>query len=293
VYCFDKNTHRPVWNKNVWKDFGGRGAPGWAVSQNPLVWEDLLILASQTKRAGLVAYEKLTGKVVWTSAVFPGRTGYVSPTMVSIEDRPHLVMISAGQDDYKPKPGTPGAVMGFDPRTGKRLWTYQGWQCKIPVANVTPIGDGRLFVAGGYKAGSAMIRVEGNEGRFRVTELYKTDEFGTHVHPPVFHENHLYVQYSNNERRDGLVCMDLDGHVKWKTGRKPRFDKGGAVLADGLLLSSDGSRKLYLVDLSPDGFKPLADAELLETRMSWAPLALSDGKLLIRDQEQMKCVAVR
>ena len=33
LYCIDINTHKPVWNKNVWKDFGGsrQGSDGWAV----------------------------------------------------------------------------------------------------------------------------------------------------------------------------------------------------------------------------------------------------------------------
>lgn len=50
---------------------------------------------------------------------------------------------------------------------------------------------------------------------------------------------------------------------------------------------------LYLLEPNPQGFKKLASVDLLDTRECWGPLALSDGKLLIRDQEKMKCVAVR
>jgi hypothetical protein len=80
----------------------------------------------------------------------------------------------------------------------------------------------------------------------------------------------------------------------WKTGRDPLFDKGGFILVDGLFLSVDGHKgNLYLIEPNPDGFKPLAQAKLLDTTRCWAPLALTDGKLLIRDQEKMRCVAVR
>jgi hypothetical protein len=202
-------------------------------------------------------------------------------------------MISAGPRPESPESSPPGAVLGLDPLTGRTLWRYQGWQCKIPAANVTPIGDGRLLVAGGYTAGAAMIKVASDAGDFRVAELFKADDFGTHVHPALLFKNHLYIQNSNNEKRDGLVCMDLKGTVKWRTKRRPRFDKGGMLLADGLIFSSDGRKDVYLIEPRPEGFKPLASAELLETSQSWAPLALSDGKLLIRDQKQMKCVAVR
>jgi outer membrane protein assembly factor BamB len=84
----------------------------------------------------------------------------------------------------------------------------------------------------------------------------------------------------------------MDGQVKWTTGDEPPFNKGGAVLADGLLLATDGNTKLYLIDPDPAAFKPLASAELLESGNNWAPLALVDGRLFIRDQKQMKCLQV-
>ena len=66
---------------------------------------------------------------------------------------------------------------------------------------------------------------------------------------------------------------------------------------------------MFWADSNNPAFKHIATAELLvleeetseeETSQSrrwanqnWAPLALADGKLLIRDQKQMKCVVVR
>ncbi|MHC4541118.1 MAG: hypothetical protein ACYS74_15270, partial [Planctomycetota bacterium] len=151
------------------------------------------------------------------------------------------------------------------------------------------IGDGRLFVTGGYKAGSAMIKIEKAGDSVAVTEVYKTDDFGTHVHPAILYKGHLYGHCTTNSRRSGMVCM-----VKWKTGSSPLFDKGGFVLADGLIFSVDGKEGiLYLIEPSPAGFKPLASVKMLNTRECWGPLTLVDGKLLIRDQEQMKCILVR
>ena len=283
IHCFDKRTHKSVWEKNVWTDFTEEELPTWGISQNPLVYENVLILASQTQKAGVVAYDKLTGAVQWASSTLPGKAGYVSPKLITIEGDRQLSMISAN-----------GAVMGMDPKTGKVLWSYEGWQCKIPVPNVTEIGDGRIFITGGYRAVSAMIKLDKESDAFIVSELYKTDEFGTHVHPAILYKGYLFGHCSTNETRDGLVCMDLDGKIMWKTGKAPLFDKGGFILADGLFLSVDGNKGfLYLIEPNPEGFKELAKAKLLDTIKCWAPLALSDGKLLIRDQKQMKCVAVR
>ena len=283
-HCVDKRTHKVVWSKNVWTDYSNEGVPRWGIAQNPLIYGDLVILASMTKSAGVVAYDKLTGEQKWTSRGAKGRAGYMSPKIVSIGGEDHITIALSSDDP----------VTGLDPRTGKELWSYDGWTCRIPVPNVTEIGEGRLFVTGGYRAGSAMFRVEKKSGSYVVSEIFKTDEFGTHVHPAILVDGYLYGHCSTNETRDGLMCLSLDGKVMWETGRDPLFDKGGFILVDGLFLSVDGHKGwLFLIDPSPDGFKEISKTKLLDTQTCWAPLALTDGMLIIRDQKQMKCVVVK
>ena len=298
LYCTDINTHKPVWNKNVWTDFGGGEIPRWAITQCPLVYGDLLILASQAPQAGVVAYEKLTGKVKWTTPSL-GPVGYVSPSILKVGGESHVVMITASAGRGESAKG--GKVVGIDPLTGKILWEYTNWQCGIPVPGAIDAGGGRALITGGYQAGAAMIKVEKKpDGSYGVTELYKNPDFGTHTQPPVLYKDHFYAQYSTNERKDGLVCMSIDGLIKWKTMRAPLFDKGGIILGDGLLLATDGASKLYLIEPDPSAFKPIASAEMLKgdtgdqrfPTQNWAPLALASGRLLIRDQSRLMCVRV-
>ena len=297
-YCIDINTHKTLWNKNIWTDFGGGQIPRWAVTQCPLIYGDLVIVASQAPKAGVVAYDKLTGSVKWTTQPI-GPVGYVSPALVKVGGSNHVVMISAAQGRGPAASG--GKVAGIDPQTGKILWEYTNWQCPIPVPAAVDAGDGRILITGGYQAGAAMIKIEKKaDGTFGVTELYKNADFGTHTQPPVLINGNFYAQYSTNERKDGLVCMSIDGQVKWKTMRNPLFDKGGMILANGLLLVTDGASKVYLIEPDPSAFKPVATAELLKgdsgdqrfPTQNWAPLALADGKLLIRDQSRLMCVKV-
>ena len=291
LYCININTHKLIWNKNVWKDFGGDDVPRWAITQNPLIYGDLLILASQAPQAGVVAYEKLTGHVQWTTPSL-GRVGYVSPAIVKVGGQDHVVMVTASAGGRGEEPSG-GRVVGIDPLSGKILWEYTNWQCRTPVPSAVDAGEDKVLITGGYNAGAAMIKVEKKaDGSYGVTELYKTVEFGAHTKPPILYNGHFYIQYSTNERKDGMVCMSIDGKIKWNTRRSPLFDKGSMILADGLLLSTDGSTTLYLIEPDPSGFKPLASAVLLERDQNWAPMALVDGKLLVRDQGQLKCVKV-
>ena len=150
-----------------------------------------------------------------------------------------------------------------------------------------------MLITGAYGAGSAMIKVEKKgDGTYGVSELFKNPDFGAHTQPPVLHEGHFYSHYTINERSDGLVAMSMDGQIKWKTDQQPPFVRGGSVLADGLLLMTDGSTKLYLIEPNPAGFKPLASAVILEPGDNWAPLALVDGTLLVRGQKELKALQV-
>ncbi|MGE5419373.1 MAG: PQQ-binding-like beta-propeller repeat protein [Chloroflexota bacterium] len=292
-YCVDINTHKPVWNKNIWSDYGGGEIPRWAVTQCPLIYGDLVIVAPQAPQAGVVAFEKLTGKVKWTTPSL-GATGYVSPALLKVGNENHIVMITASQGRGSSASG--GKVVGIEPLSGKVLWEYSNFQCGIPVPSAVDAGEGRALISGGYEAGTCLIKITKKaDGAYNVAELFKTKEFGAHTQPPVLANGNFYAQYSTNERKDGLVCMGMDGTIKWKTMRNPLFDKGGMIFADGLLIMTDGMKKLYLIEPDAAAFKPVASADLLKTgnaTQNWAPLALSNGRLIIRDQERLLCVKI-
>ena len=326
LYCIDINTHKPVWKKNVWTDFGGdpgndtidetgggRGGfggrgnfPIWAISQCPLIYGDLLVIASMAPGAGVVAYNKLTGDVVWKTPNLGNET-YVSPNVVKIDGQDHIVMVTSSTNPIgRPElPKTPGNIIGIEPLTGKVLWSFSGWDCHISVAPAVDAGNNKILVVGGYEYGALMIQVEKMaDGSFATKELFKTVEFGDQTKPPVLHNGYFYAQFGTNNRRDGLVCMSMDGEIMWKTKRDPDFNKGSMILVEGMILATDGAKKLFLIEPDPAGFKPISSAELLTAppvgegmaarfgTQNWAPIALANGKLLIRDQSRMICVKV-
>ena len=326
LYCIDVNTRKPVWKANVWTDFGGKppsseggfrrgpsepgGFPVWAVTQNPLVYRDLLIVASQAPEAGVVAYDKLTGHIKWKTPSL-GYVGYVSPSIVKVDGSDHLVMVTPSTNPFlrsNPAENNLGKFVGMDPLTGTILWDYDKWNCHISVPSAVDAGENRVLVVGGYELGATMVKVEKqDDGTYAATELFTTEEFGDQTKPPILHKGYFYAQYGTNNRRDGLACMNMDGEVLWKTKRSPSFNKGSMILVDGLILATDGEKSLHLIDPNPSEFKHLASAELLGTgggdsegiagriggpTQNWAPIALSEGKLLIRDHSQMKCVKV-
>lgn len=282
--CIDRKTHQPVWRKHLLEDFGN-SPPSWGISQSPVLYKNLVIVAPQDPEAFVVAYDRETGDMVWQAAGLSG-AGYVSPVLVTLDGVEQIVMVSAG-----------GQAAGISLENGGILWMYKGWRCRIPIPYPVQLPDNRLFITGGYDAGSAMLRITRDGGGFRVEELFKTDDCGSQIHQPLFFEGHLYANSNSNSRNDGMICMTLDGELKWRTADTrglPRFERGNLLLADGMIISLDGKTGiLHLVKPSPSGYRELAQAKIFDSNRMWAPMALTDGKLLLRDQKQMKCLDLK
>lgn len=283
-YCIDRATHKPVWSTNLLKDFKGADPGGWGVAQSPSLYKDMVIVAPQAPNAFVVAFRQATGEIVWKSSRVGG-WGYSTPVIETIDGVDQAVMIGQGK------------TAGISMEDGSILWSYDGWKCRIPIPYPMLLPGNRVFLTGEYGAGSAMIQIARNGNQFTVKELFKTDDCGSQIHEPLFYDNHLYMNSNGNRRNEGMLCLTLEGEVLWQTRDTrglPRFERGNLLMADRMIISLDGKKgTLHLVDPSPEGFKQLASAKVLDGPQAWSPMALSQGKLLVRNQTQMICLDLR
>ncbi|MBT7972269.1 MAG: PQQ-binding-like beta-propeller repeat protein, partial [Verrucomicrobia bacterium] len=204
--------------------------------------------------------------------------------------------------------GNKGGLNSFDPKSGKNLWSSQLYKNRIPITIPVQLGKDRLFVSGGYDGGSKMLSVKKSGDGFEVKELWTTKK-GSQIHPPFVIDDHLYFLANENSnhktatrrKKGGLVCYDLEGKELWSTGNDPFMGRGASLYADGTLIIQDGENGiLRLVDPSPKGFKLLAEANVFGTDPKskkdlryWSPMALSNGKLLMRGQRKLLCVELK
>jgi len=277
-HCLDKATHKVVWKRHLLEDFGGK-RPTWGVAQSAALYGDTVIVNPLGRQAGVVAMVKDTGEVVWKSPAV-GRMEYASPLVTRIGGVDQVLAVTSR-----------GKIVSVEIGTGKVLWSYSGWRCNIPIPTPSPIGDGRIFITGGYRGGSVMIKVARGGDGWKVDTLWRLDDIGSILHDGILYKGHIYANFNTKRTFDGLACVGLDGKIRWKTGRKPNFEKGGILVADGVILTMGGQTgTLAMVEATPEAYRPLAEAKVLSARPIWAPLALADGKLLCRDQRQLKCL---
>ena len=288
LYCFNRKTHTPVWNLDILEEYGGK-LPNWGCSQAPLAYGDTVIAMPNGSKAGVVAFDKETGEEVWTSPPFEDRSrgSYCSPMLTTI----------GGVDQVLAT--TPAETMGVNAKTGEKLWSYKEWFCKIPITSPVHMGDGRVLITGGYEAGTDMVQVtKSDNGEFSVEQIWRNADVNCQIHQPIYYKDHIYIMGNSNRARGGLMCLDMQGNVVWKTGRDPNFQRGGMLLAQDMLFAVDAQGQgrdvpVVLIDPSSSGYKELGRTNYLKKPKAWSPPVLSEGRLLIRDQKQMKCLDVR
>jgi len=294
-HCVSRKTHQAVWKKNLLEQFEAE-KPGWGVAQSPLLYRDTVIVAPQGEKAGVVAFDKAAGSLRWASRKLSGHSCHVSPILASIGGVDQVIMISpCDRKDEAIK----NEVVAFSASSGQPLWTYDGLTSFACIAPATVIDDSRIFLTdssynGSYDPVSIMLEVTRKGDSFVVRELWKTEEVGGKMHPAVLHDGHLYL--NNCGKAKTMTCLSLDGKLVWEKGSAPSFYLGAMALAGGLILNQNGTNgDLHLIEPSPNRYRELAKVELFSLKRDepWAPLALSDGKLLVRNSNQMICLDIQ
>jgi len=301
--CFAREGGELLWQHDLVKGFGGE-IPRFGYSTNPVVSGDSVIYAVLGKDIGLVAFDQTSGEVKWKTPGLYLSTS--SPAVFTIAGREQLLFLSSSTSGTLDTDGE-FLLNSFDPATGKLLWRYDSYKLNNPIPVPVKVDDTHIMVTGGYEAGSQLLEVKADgSGGFSVKLVVGTNR-GSQIHPPVIVGGHAYFIANENanlktkkqRRGGGLVCMGLDGIEKWHTGEEPNFGRGGLVYSGGKLVVHDGhTGRVHLVRATPEKFTPLGETNPFGITRStdqqmWAPPALSGGFLLVRSQDELKCLDLR
>ena len=275
VVCLMADSGDPVWDIDLVSKYGTQ-VPTWYAGQCPLIDGDRVIIATGGK-ALMVAFSLADGSVLWTA---PNPNGW-QMTHSSI-----LKVTAGGREQYVYCYS--GGVAGIS-TDGELLWETDKW--RVSTANIPtpiPLGNDRIFLSGGYNAGGMFIKIENSGGAQKavIEKKLEPSVAGSKQQTFVLYNNHLYGVVPSDE----LACMDLQGKQRWRSGSTKRFGLGPFLIADGKVVILGDKGDLVLADASPDGYRELARAKVLQGSDAWAPLALVGNRLLARDLKTMVCL---
>jgi outer membrane protein assembly factor BamB len=299
VTCFDRQSREIRWQEHLGETYGGE-QPMFGWSGSPLLVGELVVHTALGPEVGLVALEQETGAERWVSAT----VGYShsTPALLTLHGKPQIVFLSTSYQTSGQDQAAPTTVSSFDPASGERLWQHTLTLTRLPVAPPVQVDEERLFLTGGYRGGSTLLRVSVKDGAYAFQELFHVER-GAQVHAPLLHGGCLYLlanenwnEPRNRRAEGGLLCLGLDGKERWRTGEDPYFGRGHALLAGAHLLIQDGyDGTLRVVRARPERYELVAEARPFAENgardgQMWAPMALSGNRLLLRSQEELLCI---
>jgi outer membrane protein assembly factor BamB len=267
VFCFDLDG-KELWHKSV-----GTGTHRWGSATSPLLYKNLLIVNASVESSAIVALDKMTGKEVWRA---PGiKSAWNTPLLTRVSPNERELVVSV-QD----------RVLALDPDTGKELWNAEGihrYVCPSVVA-----ADDVIFAIGGGHTSLAVHA--GGRGDVTKTKTVWRVPKGSNVPSPVYHDGYLYWA----SEKGGLVhCQDAKtGKFAYTQRLEPSSDLiyASPLLADGKLYYVSQHNGTYVVAARPK-FELLAHNVFEDdSSRANASIAVSDGRLLFRDDQAIYCI---
>ena len=272
--AIDLQTGKLLWNVDAMREFevdkGFFGAAG-----SPLIEDGKVIANVGGKKAGIVAFDPKTGKVIWTATT--DAASYSSGIAATMLGRRYAVFL------------TRAGLVGLDPANGQVRF-QRPWRARqaASVNAATPIIVGNtIFVSAEYGPGAGALQFDGT----KLVDLWASDDvLSNHYATSVFHEGTLYGFHGRQEFGQFFRAVDLQsGKVLWST---QRFGAGSVTLAGNRLVIVRESGELLIAAASPKSFQQIASAQVLPATVRAYP-ALSDGILYLRNDNTLVAVDLR
>ncbi len=274
LYCFDMEGNLQ-WSQ----DLGIMVHPmDWGFGSSPIIYKNLAIVqGDHSKGSFIAAFDLETGKKAW-STPRDVITSWSTPTIHEGKTRTELV--TNGTD----------FLIGYDPMTGKELWSLEGTSRQsIP----TPFeAKGLLYFFSGFHSVGPMFAIRpGGTGDITPAEGENTGQYvawraergAPEIPTPIVYGDYLYV-VSNNGILSCYRALTGERIYRERMGGVGGAFAASLIAADGriYLISEDG--EIYVIKAGPT-YELLALNSMGEVCL--ATPAVSDGMLIIRTQHHL------
>ncbi|MCL4708420.1 PQQ-binding-like beta-propeller repeat protein [bacterium] len=273
LYARNAKSGAPVWQHDLVTKLNDE-PPDLGYSNSPIIEGDLLLVTGLgSANRSLVAFNKNTGELVWSS--HHDHPGYSSPIVVTALGLRQAVFFTGTE------------IASVSPDDGKIFWRHS-WRTDSYENVATPvfIFPDKLFFSSAHPkdAGAAVLQMKIDNGAAGVTPVWKSNVMQHHFASSVLHDNYLY-----GTDRYILKCVDSrTGEQKWQ---QRGFGEGSVIFADGHLIVLGTSGNLALVEATPAAYRERARAQVLNGKCYTAP-ALAYGRLYLRNESEILCLAL-
>lgn len=277
--CLELASGKKVWGIDAKADFHApKGFFGIACS--PLVEGNAVILnIGGGDGAGLVAFDKLTGKILWKAT--NDQPSYSSPVAATINNRRYLFVLTLAN------------FVALDPGNGKIFFQYPFRPpMRASVTAAAPVVvDDHVFLTASYGLGVTLLKITASGPE----KIWSGDDIlSNHYATSLCLNGFLYGIHGRTdpgfEPPASLRCIELKtGKVRWQENN---FGAATLTLAGDQLFILTEKGELIQAPATPSSFKPLDRAQVLPTQVRAHP-ALANGLFYARSKDKLICLDLK
>ena len=272
IFCFDRDGDL-LWQRALSDEYGAFENRFGAAS-SPLLFEDMLIHQCDHYGASyVVALDKMTGANRWKTGRPEVWLSWSSPQLLPSRDRFELVLCGSEKLD------------GYDPRSGKRLWTVRGLarEC-VP----TPVvSNGFLISVSGPNGAHFAVKPGGNGDVTDSHVAWRSDRGTSFVPSGIAVGGRYYVA----DDKGIATCFDAaTGALLWRKRLGGRFTASPVAAGDRLFFTDESGSTLVL-DAALSEYHELSRNETSDD--VFASPAISQGRFFVRTAKSLICIGTK
>jgi outer membrane protein assembly factor BamB len=274
LVCVDIISGQRKWSKDLFKDFDGKNLR-WGFTENMVLDGDVIYVSPGGKRHNIVALNRNTGDVIWSSPAKGTLSSYGSPLLINHGGKKILV---AHMTDH---------VVGINAANGNMLWSHP-FTNRWSVHPNTPIfHNGELYVLSGYGTGGVKLRLSADGSG--ISKVWENDRLDPKTGGAVLLDGFVYGSGDRNRRWFG---------VNWTTGdvasESRDIDTGTVIAADGMLYAYTERGELALLKPDRGNLSVTGQTRIeLGSDQHWAHLVINNGILYVRHGNALMAYDIR
>ena len=217
IACLELATGKVKWSVDMIGDLGGK-LNMFGNSESMMVDEKNVYCMPGGAENNVVALDRLTGKVIWTSKALGDPVSFCSPILIKLKERNVLVTLS---HEY---------LMGLDAKNGELLWSHkedsvkmEGEYCNTPIYS-----DGAIYEISGVEKGAGAFKLELSPDGKSIKSIWKNGKVKNPMGGFVKLGERIYT---TSEDKKLKVLDSKTGQIVETLGGM----KGSLIAADNLL----------------------------------------------------------
>jgi outer membrane protein assembly factor BamB len=266
AYCLETESGEILWSVDMQKEFDGRQVR-WGIAESPLLDGDRLILTPGGEEHNLVALDRFTGDMIWTTPGNSEQSAYCSPVLAAHNHAKIIVTTSSE------------SVLGVDAENGDFLWRIELRQGNKINANSPVYSNGKVYCATARADtldGHVMIRL--SEDSRSASVGWRNQDWHNLIGGIILYEGCLFSSTFNKKE---FYCLDAEtGDLRYVSDA---VSGGALIYADGLFYCYGTDGTMALVEADADSCRLVSSFKVeMGTGEHWAHPVIHGGRLYLR-----------